>query len=320
MPPSPRTDLAPFALVVAATLAVGLGIVTGGCATGPAGSAAFADLDRGEGLVLGKLGVPSFHAIGARGRRMQVRPVAGGTAVDAKFFEDLSDDEGRTAPFLIRLPAGRYEITTWQLDFVTGQDAQDAPGVEFEVRSGVSACIGALYPLHLRRASGVPYTTALIPRDECLVIEQQLRPRAPRDMPRVESALAANRLCASCRAEVAQGGMPALTGAFDSTALPLLVAEQHRLSDTDDLPLRWPREVEAQPKPLKLNVCVATDGRVYDARVLESAHPALDNQVLTRVQAWRFKPFRIEGRLTPFCYQPRWELQRPSAAATAGNP
>jgi TonB family protein len=138
-------------------------------------------------------------------------------------------------------------------------------------------------------------------------------------MPRVESALAANRLCASCRAEVAQGGMPALTGPFDSTALPLLVAEQHRLSDTDDLPLRWPREVEAQPKPLKLNVCVATDGRVYDARVLESAHPELDNQVLTRVQAWRFQPFRIEGRPTPFCYQPRWELQRPSATA-AGNP
>jgi TonB family protein len=304
--------------VVTATLLVGLGIVLGSCASNPPGSAAFADLGRDEGLVLGKLGVPSFHAIGARGRRMQVRALgAGGAAVDAKFFEDLSDDEGRTAPFLIRLPAGRYEITGWQLDFVTGQDAQDAPGVEFEVRPGIAVCIGALYPLHLRRASGVPYTTALIPRDECLVIDQQLRARAPRDMPRVEAGLAANRLCTSCRAEVAQGGMPALTGAFDSTALPLLVAEQHRLGDTDDLPLRWPREVEAQPRPLKLNVCVATDGRVYDARVLESAHPALDNQVLVRVQAWRFQPFRLEGRPTPFCYQPRWELQRPSA--TAGN-
>jgi TonB family protein len=318
VPRSPRTDLAASALAVTATLAVALGMALGGCATGPAGSAAFADLDRGEGLVLGKLGVPSFHAIGARGRRMQVRLVGGGTAVNAKFFEDLSDDEGRTAPFLIRLPAGRYEITAWQLDFVTGEDAQDAPGVEFEVRSGVSICIGALYPLHLRRASGMPYTTALIPRDECLVIDQQLRARAPRDMPRVETALAANRLCAACRAEVAQGGMPALTGAFDSTALPLLVAEQHRLGNTDDLPLRWPREVETQPKPLKLNVCVASDGRVYDAQVLESAHPALDNQVLTRVQAWRFQPFRMEGRPTPFCYQPRWELQRPNA--TAGNP
>ena len=185
--------------------------------------------------------------------------------VEARFFEDLSDDEGRTAPFLIRLPAGRYEITSWKLDLLTGEDAQDAPGVEFEVRPGVSVCIGALYPLHLRRASGVPYTTALIPRDECLIIDQQLRARAPRDMPRVETELAANRLCASCRAEVAQGGLPALTGVFDSAALPLLVAEQHRLGDADDLPLRWPREVDSQPRPLKLNVCVATDGRVYDA-------------------------------------------------------
>ena len=213
-----RIDWPLPALAVTATLAVGLSLA--GCASGPAGSAAFADLDRGEGLVLGKLGVPSFHAIGAKGRRMQVRPVGGKGAapVDVRFFEDLSDDEGRTAPFLVRLPGGRYEISTWKLDFVTGEDAQDAPGVEFEVREGASVCIGALYPLHLRRASGVPYTTALIPRDECLIIDQQLRPRAPRDMPRVETALAANRLCAQCRAEVAQGGMPALSGAFDSAA------------------------------------------------------------------------------------------------------
>jgi TonB family protein len=325
--PRARIDRLLSALAVTATLAVGLSL--GGCATGPAGSAAFADLDGGEGLVLGKLGVPSFHAIGARGRRMQVRAIAGGGAageattgsaaapVEARFFEDLTDDEGRTAPFLIRLPAGRYEITSWKLDLLTGEDAQDAPGVEFEVRPGVAVCIGALYPLHLRRASGVPYTTALIPRDECLIIDQQLRARAPRDMPRVETELAANRLCASCRAEVAQGGLPALTGVFDSAALPLLVAEQHRLGDADDVPLRWPREVDNQPRPLKLNVCVATDGRVYDARVLESAHPALDNQVLARVQAWRFRPFRMEGRLTPFCYQPRWELQRPNASGGA---
>jgi TonB family protein len=327
--PRARIDWPASALAATATLVVVMSVAPGGCASGPAGSAAFANLDGGEGLVLGKLGVPSFHAIGARGRRMQVRALARGSApVEARFFEDLSDDEGRTAPFLIRLPAGSYEITSWKLDFVTGEEAQEAPGVEFEVRPGASVCIGALYPLHLRRASGVPYTTALIPRDECLIIDQQLRARAPRDMPRVEAGLASNRLCASCRAEVAQGGMPALTGMFDSAALPLLVAEQQRLGEGDDLPLRWPRDVDAQARPLKLNVCVATDGRVYDARVLESAHPALDGQVLARVQTWRFQPYRMEGRPIPFCYQPRWELQRPHSAdadgdggrSTSGNP
>jgi len=80
------------------------------------------------------------------------------------------------------------------------------------------------------------------------------------------------------------------------------------------MPLRWPRELQAagaQLHPLKLSICIGTDGRVYDTRVVDSAHPALDAQVLAHVQGWRFQPFQLDGRATPFCYKPRWDLRRP---------
>jgi TonB family protein len=62
---------------------------------------------------------------------------------------------------------------------------------------------------------------------------------------------------------------------------------------------------------VQVKVCVGADGRVGDVSVLQSAHADLDAQVLGHVRGWRFDPFQIEGAATPFCYRPRWELQRP---------
>jgi hypothetical protein len=317
---SPRIEL--FLL---ASLLVLSGCSTAGGATGARGdpgSAMFDRLGDDEGLVMGKFGVPRFHALGAVGRHMEVRPVGGGPSQLLTFIEDLSDDEGRTAPFLARLPAGRYEITGWRISFVTGEDTQQRAQVEFEVQPGRVACIGALYPLHLWRPTGVPYMTAVIPRDECLLIENQLQPRLPDDLPSVESALASHALCRSCRAEVAQGGGTPLSGAHDTGDLPVLVAEQRRLGSSDDMPLRWPHGVSrgSGSKALRLRVCVSTHGRVVEARVLDSVHAALDGQVVTTVLGWRFQPYVLEGHAVPFCYSPRWELERPPAVGAATPP
>jgi TonB family protein len=264
-------------------------------------------------VVIGKLGMPRFHALGAQSRQLEVRRLPGGAPVKIAFLEPLSDDDGRSAPFVARLPAGRYEVVAWRMDFLTGEDRQDNPGVEFEVPPGGFTCVGALYPLRLWRATGVPYMTAMIPRDECLVIEQQLRGHTSSDLPPLTVSLAANRLCRSCRAEVAQGGAAPISGQHDAGDLPLLIVEQRRLTGSDQFPLRWPADLPAGSRTVQVKVCVGADGRVGDVSVLQSAHAALDAQVLGHVRAWRFDPFHIEGSATPFCYRPRWELQRPQS-------
>ena len=274
------------------------------------------DLSDDEGVVVGKFGVPRFHALGAQSRALEVQRLPAGPAskpTRITFHEPLSDDDGRTAPFVARLPAGRYEITGWRMQFLTGDDSQDKPGIEFEVRPGGFTCIGALYPLRLWRSSGVPYLTAIVPRDECLVIEQQLMGKTSEDLPKLAVALASNRLCPTCRAEVDQGGGPPISGHHDPADLPLLIVEQRRLSGSDEFPLRWPAELTAATQPLQVKICVGAHGRVTEVDVLQSAHAALDAQVVEHVRAWRFMPFEIDGATTPFCYRPRWELRRPQS-------
>lgn len=270
-------------------------------------------------MIIGKLGVPRFNALGAQARQLELRRLPGGATVKISFQEPLSDDDGRSAPFVARLPAGRYEIVSWKMDFITGEDRQDNPGVELEVRPGAFTCVGALYPLRLWRSTGVPYLTALIPRDECLVIEQQLRGRTSTDLPPLAVALAQNRMCRSCRAEVDQGGAPPLSGQHDASDLPLLIVEQRRLTGSDEFPLRWPADLPAGSRTLQAKICVGADGRVRDVAVMQSAHAALDAQVVSQVRNWRFHPFEIDGSPAPFCYRPRWELQRPEAPAPAAS-
>jgi len=302
------------AIIMMLLVPTGCGASRSGARSERAAGADLGDMRDGEGLVMGKFGVPRFHALGAVARQMQVRAVdPAGASRPLSFLEELSDDEGRTAPFLARLPAGRYQITGWRLRFVTSEDSQDQAEVEFEVRPGRTACIGALYPLHLWRPSGTPYMTAVIPRDECLLIQNQLGPRLPDDLPPVDVALAAHRLCRSCRAEVAQGGADPLSGPHDTGDLPVLLAERQRLGSSDEMPLRWPTGLPTDAgKALRLRVCVSAQGQVVEARVIESVHAALDAQVVSAVLGWRFRPFRLEGVAAPFCYHPRWDLHRPA--------
>ena len=269
--------------------------------------------------MIGKFGMPRFHPIGADYRQLDIRRLPGGPTRHIDFLEPLSDDEGRTAPFLARLPAGRYEITAWRLRSLAGPDAQEEPAVEFEVRGGSFTCVGALYPLRLWR-SGVPYVTALLPRDECLVIEQQMRGRVDEDLPRLQVSLARNRLCPSCRAEVDQGGGPPLSGHHDPNNLPMLIVELRRLTGSDQPAVRWPAALQESTRGLELKVCVGPDGRVGEAKVLRSAHADLDAQVLSNVRTWTFRPLTVGGRPAPFCYQPRWELRRPSSSAVPPPP
>ena len=48
--------------------------------------------------------------------------------------------------------------------------------------------------------------------------------------------------------------------------------------------------------------CVDATGIVESARVVQSAHPQLDPELLSKVKTWKFIPYQVGGQPTPFCF------------------
>jgi outer membrane biosynthesis protein TonB len=57
-----------------------------------------------------------------------------------------------------------------------------------------------------------------------------------------------------------------------------------------------------RPYIVKLEICVAEDGRVREAALLSSASARLDPVVLAAAKTWRYRPRLVEGKPTPFCH------------------
>ena len=53
------------------------------------------------------------------------------------------------------------------------------------------------------------------------------------------------------------------------------------------------------------DICVGTDGRVTDVRVLQATSELADI-VRTAVATWRYQPFVVDGRVTPVCFRMRF--------------
>jgi TonB family protein len=79
--------------------------------------------------------------------------------------------------------------------------------------------------------------------------------------------------------------------------------EATTLRARDSFP-RLPESVWSGGRPyvVKLEICVADDGRVREAVLRSSASARLDPIVLAAVRTWRYRPRLVGGKATPFCH------------------
>jgi hypothetical protein len=61
----------------------------------------------------------------------------------------------------------------------------------------------------------------------------------------------------------------------------------------------WP---EWRPYVVKLEICVAEDGRVREAVLRSSASPRLDPIVRAAAETWQYRPRLVDGKPAPFCH------------------
>jgi len=47
---------------------------------------------------------------------------------------------------------------------------------------------------------------------------------------------------------------------------------------------------------------------VTEVRILRGADPAIDPQIPTVLRRWKYRPYTIDGKPTPFCYMLRYEI------------
>jgi protein TonB len=58
-----------------------------------------------------------------------------------------------------------------------------------------------------------------------------------------------------------------------------------------------------------VKICVSPDGTVKDTKLIKSADPTLDPEIMGKIQStWRYKPYTVDGRPVPFCYVLRYEI------------
>jgi hypothetical protein len=51
-----------------------------------------------------------------------------------------------------------------------------------------------------------------------------------------------------------------------------------------------------------VRICVDQEGTVKSVRLVRPSLPRLDYQLRTVVPRWRYRPYLVDGRATPFCY------------------
>lgn len=81
--------------------------------------------------------------------------------------------------------------------------------------------------------------------------------------------------------------------------------------DVDPYKVRPPPALERQKFSAGLVVCVSAQGNVTGVRIMKPAGPApIDAQIPVVVRRWRYRPYLVDGRAVPFCYQVRMDIGR----------
>lgn len=67
------------------------------------------------------------------------------------------------------------------------------------------------------------------------------------------------------------------------------------------------------------HICVGRSGLVDRAEATKFAHPEIAQAAVRAIIGWRYKPLRIEGVRTPFCYDQPMTLQRETDPGAKGQ-
>lgn len=59
----------------------------------------------------------------------------------------------------------------------------------------------------------------------------------------------------------------------------------------------------------QIRICVSAQGTVSSVRVLKPSIPVIDLQIPQVIPKWRYKPYLVEGRPTPFCYPMNYRVR-----------
>jgi len=88
--------------------------------------------------------------------------------------------------------------------------------------------------------------------------------------------------------------------------LPPAVGKQLLLTDPDDerYRVKLPEVMERAGIVAKaiVRICVSAQGTVTDVKVLKGAGPAIDPQIPGVLRTWKYKPYTLDGKPTPFCF------------------
>ena len=166
----------PLAAVVAA-------FVGAGC-TASASSVRYDEkITAGEGpaVVVGKVGFPSragdamidgsVVAIDGHGKKWRI-----------SLETSLSQDGGNSAPFFVRLPAGRYQLEKLELIYSNSSWVMEDMELAMDLEAGRVSCVGAAYIRGRRPVyddKGSRLMTSFEMQDDCSALRQLMAPRAP---------------------------------------------------------------------------------------------------------------------------------------------
>jgi len=114
---------------------------------------------------------------------------------------------------------------------------------------------------------------------------------------------------------VAGGVVGGVVGAPVNTAPKMLTAQIGRALLLID-PNKDPYVVNLPPPLVRANVkftadvyiCVSAEGRVTNVKVVRGADPSIDPQIPVVLGRWRYRPYMIDGKPTPFCWPLRYQI------------
>jgi protein TonB len=88
--------------------------------------------------------------------------------------------------------------------------------------------------------------------------------------------------------------------------LPPSVGTSQRLTDITDPAFRpaLPPGLNRAGMAVRslLRICVSIEGTVTDVKFIRSGDPAVDRGWEATIRRWRYRPFMVQGRPTPFCH------------------
>jgi hypothetical protein len=130
----------------------------------------------GYGVVMGRVGARTYANEAPLGQKLILERISDRKQWQVE-FTDVSISSGAMVPFFVDLPAGRYAVERFELEFL-GPTLLAHHLAEFDVMPGRVVCLGDLYGAGLPTKRGTRNVT-LGNTDSCVELTKALVQRAP---------------------------------------------------------------------------------------------------------------------------------------------